>query len=615
MIVGINVVTAIIVVLALFTPLIDKNEVAIGADRIITYGDLYFLWVITFVFNLILGLIILIIKIRKAIGIAKVQLLYLLLGFLLFFTIGIITNVVLTFFENYSLQQFSPLASIFFTGFTTYAIVRHRLLNIRLLVARSVAYAIIVFLVAAIYAVLIFWVSNLFFGNNINSFEATIFISVALFIAVTFQYVKEWVNRATDKVFFRANYNSNLLLSELASILAKTLRLEEISRSSLKEMLLVMHISKGAIYFHDPKSSFPPVLEGYSTDQKIDEKYIENLHNYSFVIVYDEVEDEELKRMMAEKDISVIMPIFSGDKRQGILVLGEKSNGEIYSEKDIEVIQIFGPELSVALDNAKAYEQIKRFNETLQQKVNEATLDLKQANEHLKELDKLKDEFVAIASHELRTPMTVARGNLWMILHEDKKLDKKTEERLKISMESLQSLISLVNDILDVSQIEGKGVKLMPQKIDIVNLIHEVKDEIGPLAKQKDIELSDSYESKKIEVFADIERVKRVLTNLIGNAIKFTDEKGKVTVKSSKNGKFVSIEVTDTGMGIRKEDIPKLFTKFGKIEAFSGKKLKAPGTGLGLYISKNLVEMSGGSISADSVVGKGSTFSFTLPVS
>lgn len=605
--------TTLIAFLSMFTPFIDKQEIAKGAERIMIYGELWPLWIIVFLVNLVIAISILTIKIKRASGVVKTQLLYLLCGFCLLFFLGIFTNLLLPSINDFSIQQFGPVATVFFVCLTTYAIVKHRLLNIRMFVARAVAYSILIFSVGFFYALFIFWISHVLLGRDTNEFEVVVYASIVLLISFTFQYLKELVNKMTDRVFFRTNYNSNILLAELAAILSNTLRLEEMTRSSLKEMLSAMHISKGAVYFYNEKTSFPAVLEKYEVEQKIDDENVEFFRKYSSIIVYDEVVDEELKKMMQKYDASIIMPLISGENRQGILVLGEKNSGEVYSEKDIEVIQIFGPELSVALENAKAYEEIKRFNLTLKQKVNEETADLKQANDHLKDLDKLKDEFVAVASHELRTPMTVIRGNLWMVLEQNKNLDDKTEERLRTSLRSSEHLIALVTQILDVSSIEGNKIQLNPQKTELGYFIKEVEKELKPLIDQKRIDLACSLDNKKYEVIVDQDKLKQILINLIGNAIKFTKEGGEITIAVTSEGKFVNIKVRDTGQGISKEDFSKLFTKFGKLEASLNNASNTTGAGLGLYICKKLIELSGGKITVESEVGKGSTFSFTLP--
>ena len=295
--------------------------------------------------------------------------------------------------------------------------------------------------------------------------------------------------------------------------------------------------------------------------------------------------------------------------------MGEKSSGDFYSADDIEVLQIFTPEMAIAVKNSQSYEEIKMFNITLALEVKKATRRLRSANKKLKVLDQMKDEFVSIASHELRTPMTAIKGYLWLVLNKDRKIPAKTKKHLDRAYESTERLISLVNDMLNVSRIEGGRIELIPKKFNLSQLVYEVKDEISSKSEEKAILISvDS--PKKLPITADEDKIHQVIINLVGNAIKFTPEKGKINIRLSKpNQREVQIDISDTGIGIKKQDMDKLFTKFGRLDTSLSPAQKTSGTGLGLYISKNIIELSGGKIWVDSTPGKGSTFSFTLPTS
>lgn len=209
--------------------------------------------------------------------------------------------------------------------------------------------------------------------------------------------------------------------------------------------------------------------------------------------------------------------------------------------------------------------------------------------------------------------MAVVRGNLWMILDSNKNLEAATRKRLDVSFKSVRYLISLINDILSVSSIEGNRFKLTPQKMSISDVLLQVLDEIESLAQEKNISLVNSILDNKFEVEADPERIKQVFINLISNAIKFTPEKGSITISAESRGKEIAISITDTGQGIKKEDIPKLFTKFGKLSDSTDHPSNKKGVGLGLYICKKIIELSKGTIGIKSEEGKGTTVVFTLP--
>lgn len=230
-----------------------------------------------------------------------------------------------------------------------------------------------------------------------------------------------------------------------------------------------------------------------------------------------------------------------------------------------------------------------------------------------REIEKLKDEFVSMASHELRTPMTGIKGFIQLVLGRGN-LDPKSKELMVLALSTTDRLISLVNDMLDVSRIEGKRLQMNPEKINMQTLTEDAVKSLSILAVNKHLSVNPWDESGEPVVFADRARVSQVLFNLMGNALKFTPEGGSITVSFRKNGDKFATSITDTGMGIKKQDMPKLFSKFGKIVAALPGAASIPGTGLGLYICKKIIELSGGTISATSEEGKGSTFTFTLPV-
>lgn len=563
----------------------------------------------------LVSFILLLFKYRKAKGVERLQLSYFLVGVLGTFTLMLFsTTFSVVVLKTSDLVFLGPVSSLILIVSVAYSIARHRLLNIHLLIARSVVYALLVLLTISIYAVVILWMGNSFLGIETIPAQNIMYISLILFSALTFQPLKEFLKRITSRFLYKSEYNPAHLLFELNNIMAKTIDIEVLVNKALLELLDGMHLTHGAIYiFHNKESIYKKKLIGFEDKEQYDLHTLLYLAEGRKTLILDEEENAEVKSVLERHNIAICLPIVD-EVLHGVILLGGKKNGEIFTEEDIQFLETFRPVFAVAVENSKSYEEIKNFNETLKQKVEQETRSLRSANDHLKELDKLKDDFVAIASHELRTPMTVIRGNLWMILNDTKKLDKKAEERLKVSLESSEHLIALVNDILDVSSIEGNRIKLTPAAFDLKALIKEVTDEVAPVAKQKKIEIEAKLEGGKIEVFADADRIRQVLMNLIGNALKFVGEDGKVVITGAKDGKFAQVSILDTGPGIKKEDLERLFTKFGKLETAFSKVSNTKGAGLGLYISKNLVELSGGKISVDSKVGKGTTFSFTLPI-
>lgn len=228
-----------------------------------------------------------------------------------------------------------------------------------------------------------------------------------------------------------------------------------------------------------------------------------------------------------------------------------------------------------------------------------------------RELEKLKDEFVSLASHELRTPMTAIKGLISMILEGDYgKINESLKDPLSDVFKSSERLIQLVNDMLDVSRIEAGRTKISISPVSVADLVAETVGMLKLIADQKNIKL-EVKESVIHKVSADPDKLKQILINLINNAIKFTDH-GNVIVSFRSWGKFAYISVTDSGVGITKEDQVKLFSKFSQIS--NSQSGRPPGTGLGLYISREFARKMGGEMWIErSEIGKGSTFTFALP--
>ncbi len=230
-----------------------------------------------------------------------------------------------------------------------------------------------------------------------------------------------------------------------------------------------------------------------------------------------------------------------------------------------------------------------------------------------KQLENMKDEFLSIASHELRTPMGAVRANLAMILEGDYgPVNKQLVEPLTDMKASTIRLVELVNDLLNVARIEAGRTQFTLTNFDINETLRSVVSSLAPLGKEKGVQISLAPKATTATVHADAEKIKQVLTNLIGNSLKFTD-KGRITVAASLQKDTVEVAVSDTGIGITVEDQKKLFSKFNQVT--SAQNGKPAGTGLGLYISREIVRKMGGDMwIKDSVPGKGSTFAFTIPL-
>ena len=230
-------------------------------------------------------------------------------------------------------------------------------------------------------------------------------------------------------------------------------------------------------------------------------------------------------------------------------------------------------------------------------------------------LDRSKDEFISTTSHELRTPMTIIKSYLWMLDNQKYgKLNQKQREFLAKAQGGVQRMLSMINDTLNASKIDQGKIQLRIEEIELRDFMERVGQDFELKAKERGLEFKVSIDKNCHTVYSDKGKLEEMLTNLLGNAVKFTST-GEIRLKVTKEGdSFVKFEISDTGKGIDPEDLKRLFHKFGRIDNSYQTVAESGGTGLGLYIVKNIVENMGGSVGAWSEgIGKGAAFWFTLP--
>jgi len=566
--------------------------------------------------HIVVILIALFIRFRKALGREKEQFRYLAFGFVLMLLFVAIFNVYLVLvlkIEN--LVSYGVSSFLLFEGAVFYAITRHRLMDIRAVVARTVAYTLLIGIIGLFYTASAFLITSLLFKTTTTLEQVIVYSVLTLVVAFTFQPLKAFIEKATDRVFYKERYSSQDLLEKLGKIMASTLRLDELTKKLLDEITGKMKVSKAAFILFENSESFE-VKGEFGEDLKMTRKEIDDLFYKGQTLIFDEMEEGPVKEFLRNHSITVSVPLTTESEKIGLLILGEKSSGEIYSDRDLDVLDIVASEIAVAIQNSNAFEEISKFNITLKEEIKKATEDLQHANVKLKELDLLKDEFVSVASHELRTPMTAIKSYLWMALAgRGGRINTKLKKYLDRAYLSTDRLIKLVNDMLNVSRIESGRIEFNNQGVDMRKMAEDISEEVGPRSKELGLTVSVQMAKDIPFVFCDYNKVKEVLMNLIGNSLKFTPKGGKISVGFKVHDGMVETSVTDNGVGISKEDKYKLFTKFGLIEkghfVTSG---QPAGSGLGLYISRHLVELEGGKIWAESEEGKGSMFTFSLPV-
>ncbi|MBI4573550.1 MAG: GAF domain-containing protein [candidate division NC10 bacterium] len=303
-----------------------------------------------------------------------------------------------------------------------------------------------------------------------------------------------------------------------------------------------------------------------------------------------------LRELMERSGFRAVLavPLLREDHILGGLVVVRKSPG-LFPPEVVDLLQTFATQSALAIQNARLFREIE-----------EKGRQLEAASRH-------KSQFLASMSHELRTPMNAIIGFSEILL--DSNLEVSPEERqefLESVLTSGKHLLGLINEVLDLSKVEAGKMELKPEEVVLEDLMEAVTTTIRPLATKKIITLEATVDGAIPTLTVDPGKIKQVLLNLLGNAIKFTPEGGRVAIKATARDGLVELAVSDTGVGIRPEDQPRVFDEFQQVGATGPG--RPEGTGLGLTLAKKLVEMHGGKIWVRSEVGKGSTFTFTLPV-
>ncbi|NQU19412.1 HAMP domain-containing histidine kinase, partial [bacterium] len=276
-------------------------------------------------------------------------------------------------------------------------------------------------------------------------------------------------------------------------------------------------------------------------------------------------------------------------------------------------VSILATQIGQSLENAKLFEETWRSHQELENKVKERTKELTKALEEIKIITKRKSDFVSAVSHELRTPLTSIKGYA-SLLSAGKlgEVSTPVKERLEKINKHSDSLSQLINGLLDISRIESGKVEMKIEDINLKELLDTLADLLSPQFTEKQIEFIQKLPRDLNTVPADKNQLRRVFINLISNALKFTPSRGKITVSAKKADATVQIDVEDTGTGIAKDSLNKIFEEFYREDNEVNQSVK--GTGLGLSLVKYIIEAHKGKIWVNSKLNQGTTFSFTLPI-
>ena len=587
-------------------------------------GPLIIIFMIHALYSIGSGLGSLIRKVRVFRGPQRKHTQYILFASILTWGVVPITNFVITLvFHTTFFAKVSPLYTLAFGAIIGYAIVAQRLFNIQAAVARSSAYVLTLVTLACAYVAGAFTVSSLFFGvHSVSMRVQIVYILLALVLATSFQPVKRTFDRATNKLFYQDAYDPQEFLNELNRVLVATVGLDELLNGTIRVIEQYLKIEFCLVAMSVPGSRSPNIVglskKSFSTED-LAKAYTRmskaGAHGQVILTDYLESEDESLRQLLLKDDISVMAQLKNGSRSEGkeigYVVMGPKKSGNPYNSLDVRVIETITNVLVIAIQNAMHYEEIQQFNITLQEKVDEETRKLRHSNDKLRTLDETKDEFISMASHQLRTPLTSVKGYVSMVLDGDVgEITPMQRKLLNQSFVSSQRMVYLIADLLNISRLRTGKFVIEPVPTDLAKVTQGEVAQLIETAKGRGLELSYRKPDQFPEYMLDETKLRQVIMNFADNAIYYTPSGGHIVVELKDKPQSIELTISDDGMGVPKSEQHHLFTKFYR--APNAKRARPDGTGLGLFMAKKVILAQGGSIIFNSSEGKGSTFGFAF---
>lgn len=559
--------------------------------------------------------------------------------FIAFFVLIVVGSTAYAPAYKIDIPPFSFLSGLIFTLILSYAIIRHRLLDIRLFVVRSILYSFTVILVGGLFTMVVFTLGEQILGST---FWGIIIGSVA--ISLGLEPLLHFLRRVTDRYFFQEKYNYQKTMQELAQSMTRIIDLQKLLDTTTATIKSALKVERIAVILWNGEGDLPIEVKQVGFDVPLDTHFsrkknlVQHLARTQDELVEGElriemergrleiptIKAESIVREMRNLDIAVCFPIISNDNLIGVLALGNKQSGDVFSNDDIKMLNIFSWQAGIAIVNAQLYREVKDFNITLQEEIALATEDLRKKNDELhranvklKELDQAKSDFLSLASHQLRAPLSITKGYVSMIMEGTYgPCPPEMIEPLEMVYNGNERLVKFVNNLLDVSRMESGRLEYIFKDVNLAEMAESVTKELKLAADKKNIYLKAEIDKSIPRVKADDEKLRQVVMNLIDNAIKYTKTGGvSVSLKKGKNKKNeegIVFSVTDTGRGMDENDKVSLFQKFSRGKGIS--RVHTEGTGLGLFVAAKIIDAHKGTIWADSPGNdQGSMFAFWMP--
>lgn len=552
---------------------------------------------------------------RKAEWRKRRQVAYLSIGFIFLFSGNIVFTVILPLLGELRFFNVGPQFSIFFIGLSAYVIFRHRLLDIKVVIQRSLIYAVILFVIVSFYLAVLLIFQSIFdgYGHSVSLVSALVTISLGIFGVPRIEKI---FRRLTDRIFFKDNYDYSQALHELSEILSKNMNLKDLlgqMQNKLKQILKV-----GGVYyllmpqnllFDSSSCELEPIEKFYSDDLLLFvNQYKEVIIHSELPYLIEQARDKgeiyqprlsEFNYLSKKYQVAITVPLLTDDKLVGLLCLTAKLSGDAYSDQDVRLLKTVSYQTASGLEKAKLYKQVRDYSFNLEKKV-------KQRTEKIRSLQKRQAQMIFDISHQLQTPLTIIKGEVGSLRH----LHGIDSLSLKSFETSVDRLSKFTTGLLSLAKLDFESNGCKRETVNLSELLNELVEYFSVLAVQKNIQIITDIKPG-IFINGQKDRLEELVTNLVSNSFKYIANQRQIKISLSLCNNRAVIIVEDTGLGIARESLPHLFKRFYRSRSQNS---QVRGSGLGLAICKRIVMNHEGRIYISSESGSGTRVTVELPI-
>lgn len=520
----------------------------------------------------------------------------------------------------------------FWTMIVTYAIARYHVMDLSLIINRGKLRPYVQGLVLVGFYFLFLGIIRIVTGEMQYAL-AGILLAMVVPLAGIIRNAGKQVEKAIHQALFDRSDASYETLEEFSGMMLAVLDSRELTRSIVEALGQTFGVERISLFLQQGRGDYLLAASTHvessrqegSIRGETDRAFFSWLERQVGVVELQELEhgsgDRSIlpgaRRYFAHVDAEICLPLVHQRKLIGMINLGRKRRRVSYTQTDIEVLFRFRAAASVALANALAYQGVRQISQELEHEVEQRTHELAESKKEveaayrkLQELNGLKSQFFANISHEVRTPLTLILAPLQSLLARSA-LPEEVLRQLTVMYQNGLRLLRLINNLLDFAKIDAGKMGLTYGQADFIPFLKGIVASVSPLAEKKQIQLLSSGAEEPLLFYFDQDKIEKVLLNLIFNSLKFTPSGGQVVVSCRREGPTVRVAVSDTGIGIAEEHLPRLFNRFSQVDASASRRFE--GTGLGLALAKDFVELHKGRIWAESETGRGTVMIFTLP--